>query len=498
VKTFQLLIFCVVTALAVPSARGMQLIHRSVISGLSDYGTISIIHASDGNYHGLVAANMTADRIDIYDADGTLTHSISMSYNVDKAIGRLSDTGDTLIVYVLQDSNWVYNDHNVFDVFRITTIRILGDSVSVTTMTPHLSTYYGNQAPTYAYGNIRFDFDSQYRLKGVILQTSMTISWSELTMGRSSERVSTYIDYDLDLTSYSVSTWADDYASGFFGGTDTCGSVSFANVVSELVDDPWNSYYRTGTRASVKNCDATLASVNDGGGSIFVLAGNFIPSTPNDEFIYSGSAKNFIGFNDTLIYRWECYAVDHDTLISEWSIPPLTRFGIYNYLGHRNALLGIESELTVKLFDCETATFTDSFALDHPMSNKIFLIAPGRDLPDLFGRVDDTVYVYRLEMPTDVDSPGENSLPGGYTLAQNYPNPFNPTTRISFSIPRAGEVRLDVFNIAGQRVATLVNTRLVAGNHEALFDAHDLASGIYLYRLTVGEYTSSRKMVLLK
>jgi hypothetical protein len=85
-----------------------------------------------------------------------------------------------------------------------------------------------------------------------------------------------------------------------------------------------------------------------------------------------------------------------------------------------------------------------------------------------------------------------------YTLQQNYPNPFNPTTDISYSIPEAGLVTLRVFNILGQEVATLVNHNMQPGKYIVDFDASQLCSGVYIYQLTAGTYTSSKKMMLLK
>jgi len=85
-----------------------------------------------------------------------------------------------------------------------------------------------------------------------------------------------------------------------------------------------------------------------------------------------------------------------------------------------------------------------------------------------------------------------------YSLAQNYPNPFNPSTRIEFSIPITSNVQVKVFNVLGQEVATLANETLKAGKHAVTFDASKLASGMYFYRITAGEFASVKKMLLLK
>ncbi|MEX2603806.1 MAG: T9SS type A sorting domain-containing protein [Gracilimonas sp.] len=83
-------------------------------------------------------------------------------------------------------------------------------------------------------------------------------------------------------------------------------------------------------------------------------------------------------------------------------------------------------------------------------------------------------------------------------LAQNYPNPFNPSTVISYQLPVNSDVRLEVFDLLGRSVATLVNERQSTGRYNITFDASYLASGVYLYRLTAGEFTQSKKLFLIK
>jgi hypothetical protein len=92
----------------------------------------------------------------------------------------------------------------------------------------------------------------------------------------------------------------------------------------------------------------------------------------------------------------------------------------------------------------------------------------------------------------------KTSVASTFELSQNYPNPFNPTTQIDFSVPQQSTVQLKVYNTLGQLVTTLVNGNLSAGLHSVTFDARNLASGLYIYRLSAGNFTSVKKMMLLK
>ena len=97
---------------------------------------------------------------------------------------------------------------------------------------------------------------------------------------------------------------------------------------------------------------------------------------------------------------------------------------------------------------------------------------------------------------------GSSALPQGFALGQNYPNPFNPSTIIPYQLPTAAPVRLEVFNVLGQRVATLVNEERPAGFHTAAWDATNaagqaVAAGVYMYRLTSGGEQHTRRMVLI-
>ncbi|MBT8387478.1 MAG: T9SS type A sorting domain-containing protein [Ignavibacteria bacterium] len=109
--------------------------------------------------------------------------------------------------------------------------------------------------------------------------------------------------------------------------------------------------------------------------------------------------------------------------------------------------------------------------------------------------VDGTSYGGAL---TTTDVTQINGLPNDFSLSQNYPNPFNPSTNIQYSIPEASFVELKVYDVLGNEVATLVSEQQTAGVYRADFSGNGLASGLYIARITSGNYTSSIKMTLMK
>ena len=126
---------------------------------------------------------------------------------------------------------------------------------------------------------------------------------------------------------------------------------------------------------------------------------------------------------------------------------------------------------------------------------------PNQDLPNpptdpaawVYGKYDITSM---LPPPNSVG--GNDNVVSKFELSQNYPNPFNPTTEIKFNISKASDVTLEVFNIIGEKVATLVKGNKTAGFHTALFDGANHASGVYYYQLSAGDLVQTKKMLLVK
>ncbi len=93
---------------------------------------------------------------------------------------------------------------------------------------------------------------------------------------------------------------------------------------------------------------------------------------------------------------------------------------------------------------------------------------------------------------------GKTQIPTTYAINQNYPNPFNPTTTIIYSLPKIIKVNLKVYNLLGQEVAILVNEEMSIGTHSVTWNAQNVPSGIYFYKITAGEFSKIKKMILIK
>jgi hypothetical protein len=114
----------------------------------------------------------------------------------------------------------------------------------------------------------------------------------------------------------------------------------------------------------------------------------------------------------------------------------------------------------------------------------------------------DSVYTFLIRAYVSITTSGVKQnielTPASFVLEQNYPNPFNPSTTIKFQMPSKGFVTLKIYDIIGREVATLVDGFQEAGPHDVKFDASNLPSGVYLYRITTGTYVAAKKLVLIK
>ncbi len=140
---------------------------------------------------------------------------------------------------------------------------------------------------------------------------------------------------------------------------------------------------------------------------------------------------------------------------------------------------------------------TDPFTIDPGDSVEVaFAFVGGYYLADVYANAATAHQLF--DQPTSADGDLHTGLPTDFSLHQNYPNPFNPTTTIAFEVPRAADVSLEIFNSLGRKVTTLKEGHVLAGTHTIEWDATGSASGMYFYRLTAGDHSETRKMLLLK
>ena len=107
-----------------------------------------------------------------------------------------------------------------------------------------------------------------------------------------------------------------------------------------------------------------------------------------------------------------------------------------------------------------------------------------------------SIHCDRNEPATGIKT--NNTIPAQFTLQQNFPNPFNPSTKITYSIPKANFITIRIYDMIGREVQLLVNEFQNRGTYTINFDAEKLSSGIYLYRLQAGKFSTTKKMLLVR
>lgn len=131
-----------------------------------------------------------------------------------------------------------------------------------------------------------------------------------------------------------------------------------------------------------------------------------------------------------------------------------------------------------------------------PMTNWFGFLKICKAGPDLWVAGGDGIILKNRGIISGISSSANQTT--DYSLSQNYPNPFNPTTTISFSIPTTAKITLSIFDVNGRKLETLINEQKSPGNYEVEFDGSNFSSGTYFYKITVGEFTETKRMVLIK
>lgn len=164
----------------------------------------------------------------------------------------------------------------------------------------------------------------------------------------------------------------------------------------------------------------------------------------------------------------------------------------------RDAMRNVPDEWLILLIDNDTGKQIDlrdngSYSFNYNENSKLFVSTPASGAPVKRSTLERSRFVLRITTEEI-----EANIPDEFYLNQNYPNPFNPSTKIPFGLNQESEIRLEIFDILGRKVQTLISDKYPAGSHTISFRANNLASGVYLYRIITKNNVSTKKMILIK
>ncbi|MEX0721467.1 MAG: BspA family leucine-rich repeat surface protein [Balneolaceae bacterium] len=258
--------------------------------------------------------------------------------------------------------------------------------------------------------------------------------------------------------------------------------------VQESIEQYSNSFYWLNYASASRSSDTELqikVKDNTNTGADAEIIASFDASdfyaVPRD-IIINGSAENPVGVDELSIGGDDTLEVEIETVFS-YELEPFT-FGISD-----SAKLRIEPH--------ESKPFVFNFYADGEEGDQLEVVI--KDTVQKTLNLQKTLTVHLTERDTPIGTSVEaDELPIEFALQQNYPNPFNPTTNIKYDLPEATKIRLQVFDLLGRNVATLVNERKAAGRYSVRFEAGSLASGMYIYRIEAGNFTHTRKLMLIK
>jgi len=237
----------------------------------------------------------------------------------------------------------------------------------------------------------------------------------------------------------------------------------------------FSGIYRLSPSGDVQLLDATLAAPNG------------ICFSPDESLLYVSESNPFV----RKIFVWD--VVDDSTIINKREFAYISTPNCYldGMKVDEDGLLYSCGILGVVVFDTD-GTHLDTIAVPGSTTNCNWGDEDGKTLYITSGNA---VYKYRTTV-SSLASPDRKIQ--SFRLNANYPNPFNPSTKIEFEIIQPAFVELDVFDLSGKKIATLISEKMAQGSHSCIFESKNLASGIYFYQMTVGNYREVRKMTLIK
>ena len=285
------------------------------------------------------------------------------------------------------------------------------------------------------------------------------------------------------------------------GPIDVRGDLNLDGVAYTLADlYLYTQYFIYGVEIFVPYIEGAIAASD--------INGDGIPLTIEDYLLMNrivvgeyGDFDTIPACNDTAFYS------QNNGIVTLSFDSPDTLVGMYmKFSGEVEPVLEVSNvQMEYHLADGFTNVFILGAVLKDNVNHSVSLVSGVNDgvLVEASAATYQAARVVSIiDVLLDIED-GSDNLPDEYSLSANYPNPFNPSTTIEFSLPSAGRVELTVYNIRGQKVRTLVDGPLTAGNHTVIWNGanatgEQVASGVYLYRLRADGFTSVKKMILMK
>lgn len=199
---------------------------------------------------------------------------------------------------------------------------------------------------------------------------------------------------------------------------------------------------------------------------------------------YNYNVRSFLNYMKECLYGVRGIVTDSVT-----NLPVKAKIRVTNF-EYMNDSTAVRSDSTCGDYHrmLKTGTYTFTFKAPNYYTKTI---------SGVYAKMDSTT-ILNVKLRPIISGISGNETPYSFTLSQNYPNPFNPTTNIKYQIANNNFVTLKIYNILGKEVTTLVNEKQTAGDYEIKFDAGKLSSGIYFYKLTAGDFSDVRSMILVK
>lgn len=450
----------------------------------------------------------TGYKLTIISPGGDTLDNLESEYVIDDIEAYYNADNDSLFIYALMPlfshTPYVYGTREPFLIKKY----IITDSIMLdTAITPrcNVTWFYDYETVLTSFsGSIELERDIDSGEWLVVFHACLTYSQWIATMGTWDGYAYTYKRYTSDLNQSVDSSYVKDRVYGYFSNTAASGYGYYYDWYEVHVDDPDNGYTHWGRAYGIRTNDTTVVQI-DGADVPYQFAGDFIENVGLDEFICFGVGEDLTGLHPAQAHS-ACYT------FTDGGVPELAWYRSFPsgyvpsiYMISLNRIFGVQSGSVLMSMDCAGGQVVDSIPISEHNYDRARLFNPDNDtILKLFGIYEDSLFVFSFDSTTDfADDNGHDLIPSEFSLGQNYPNPFNLSTTIKYSLPSRSDVTFTVYNLLGRKIYTRNFTRQPAGNHTVVWDGCDrygseVASGIYFYLLKSGEFTDSKKMLLLK